>query len=115
MKSKTAFITKTAVGPRAIITAFSVLVLVALLLIVFPVLHTSAAPAEEIQNLCFQTVSGDTVDSESTSLRFLFTVGSLNYTRVGFVFSMFGRKESVQSSHVPVPEWAAHHHRNAVL
>ena len=68
-------------------TVLLVLLLVILTTLVFPFFRSSAAPAEEIRDLCFQTTSGDTVDSENTSLRFLFTVGSLDYTRVGFVFS----------------------------
>ena len=32
-------------------------------------------------------ISSDNLSSESTSIRFVFTVGSLNYSRVGFVFS----------------------------
>ena len=50
-------------------------------------LFASADPVDEIRDFGFQTVTGDTLSSEETSLRFLFTVGSLDYTRVGFVFS----------------------------
>lgn len=42
----------------------------------------------EIENFCYQTVIGtDVKDSSSTDLRFLFSVGSLAYDAVGFVFS----------------------------
>ena len=68
-------------------TILLLLLFIAAIVILIPATIGSASPADEIQNLCFQTVSGDSVESVSTSLRFLFTVGSLDYTRVGFVFS----------------------------
>lgn len=68
-------------------TILLLLLFIAAIVILIPVTVGSASPADEIRDLCFQTVSGDSVGSESTSLRFLFTVGSLDYTRVGFVFS----------------------------
>ena len=73
---------------KVALSAFSFIVVAVLFgLLLFSFLSSAATPGDEIQNLCFQTTSGDTVDSENTSLRFLFTVGSLDYTRVGFVFS----------------------------
>ena len=68
-------------------TILLLLLFIAAIVILIPVTIGSASQADEIRDLCFQTVSGDSVGSESTSLRFLFTVGSLDYTRVGFVFS----------------------------
>ncbi len=63
----------------------AVLILVASL---FPVFRVSAGePEAEIADLRFQTVKTDNIESDETALRFLFTVGSLKYTRVGFVFS----------------------------
>ena len=63
----------------------AVLILVASL---FPVFRVSAGePEAEIADLRFQTVKNDNIESGETALRFLFTVGSLKYTRVGFVFS----------------------------
>ena len=50
----------------------------------------SADPAAEceIEDFCYQTVIGaDVKDSASTDLRFLFSVGTLSYDAVGFVFS----------------------------
>ena len=76
------------VKSKVALSAFSFIVVAVLTgLLLFSFLSSAAAPGDEIQDLCFQTVSGDSVESESTSLRFLFTVGSLDYTRVGFVFS----------------------------
>ena len=73
---------------KVALSAFSFIVVAVLFgLLLFSFLSSAATPGDEIQNLCFQTVSGDSVESVSTSLRFLFTVGSLDYTRVGFVFS----------------------------
>ena len=64
----------------------AILIIAASLL--FPALHANAGePQDEIANLSFQTVKNDNVESSGTDLRFLFTVGSLDYTRVGFVFS----------------------------
>ncbi len=50
-------------------------------------LFASADPVDEIRDFGFQTLTGDSLSSETTSLRFLFTVGSLDYIRAGFVFS----------------------------
>ena len=62
----------------------AILILAAL----FPVFRVSAGePEAEIADLSFQTVKTDNIESDETALRFLFTVGSLKYTRVGFVFS----------------------------
>lgn len=47
-----------------------------------------AAAGGEIEDFCYQTLIGaDVKDSASTDLRFLFSVGSLAYDAVGFVFS----------------------------
>ncbi|MBP5350188.1 MAG: metallophosphoesterase, partial [Clostridia bacterium] len=68
---------------------FAVLLAAILILaLLIPALRVSAGePETEIENLSFQTVKTDNVESGETDLRFLFTVGSLDYTRVGFVFS----------------------------
>lgn len=59
-----------------------------ILALLIPALRVSAGePETEIEDLSFQTVKTDNVESGETDLRFLFTVGSLDYTRVGFVFS----------------------------
>ena len=59
-----------------------------ILALLIPALRVSAGePDAEIEDLSFQTVKTDNVESGETDLRFLFTVGSLDYTRVGFVFS----------------------------
>ena len=52
----------------------------------------SADPAQgavdgEIEDFCYQTVNGADVLDPKTDLRFLFSVGSLAYDAVGFVFS----------------------------
>ena len=76
------------VKSKVALSAFSFIVVAALFgLLLFSFLSSAATPGDEIQNLCFQTVSSDSVESDSTALRFLFTVGSLDYSRVGFVFS----------------------------
>lgn len=84
---------------RTVLLVFLLVVFIAFL---FPFFRSSAAPAEEIRDLGFQTVSGDTVDSESTSLRFLFTVGSLDYIRVGFVFSNANAEPTVDGENCHV-------------
>ena len=62
-----------------------VLVLSAGLLFAF--FGSANEPEGEIRGLGYQMISSDSLASETTSIRFVFTVGSLNYTRVGFVFS----------------------------
>ena len=70
----------------------AILILAALI----PALRVSAGePAEEIADLSFQTVKDDNVESDTTDLRFLFTVGSLDYTRAGFVFSKINASPTV--------------------
>ena len=65
----------------------SAAVLTVAFVLLFAFLGSADEPTEEIGNLGYQTVSGDSLESSSTTLRFLFTVGSLDYTRVGFVAS----------------------------
>ena len=76
-----------AVKPRAVI--FGSLFVLTTVLVVSLLLSVGAAaePEEEIADFSFQTVAGDSFSSEETDLRFLFTVGSLHYDRVGFVLS----------------------------
>ena len=69
----------------SVVLATAILAVTVVLL--FTVLGSAGEPVEEIQNFSFQTISGDTHASEDTELRFLFTIGSLDYVRVGFVFS----------------------------
>ena len=92
---------------KVALSAFSFIVVAVLFgLLLFSFLSSAATPGDEIQNLCFQTTSGDTVDSENTSLRFLFTVGSLDYTRVGFVFSNSNENPTVGGEDCYVHETA---------
>ena len=67
------------------------LVAAAALALVLTLLFTFRAsadePKKEIDDYCWQSISGDTPESDSTALRFLFSIGSLEYTRVGFVLS----------------------------
>ena len=48
---------------------------------------SAGEPVPEMKDFSYQTVTGDSLSSDDTDLRFLFTVGSLGYTRVGFVLS----------------------------
>ena len=73
---------------RTIASALIVTAVLAVALVLLFTLPGSAeAPAEEMQGFSYQTVTGDSLASASTDLRFLFTIGSLDYTRVGFVLS----------------------------
>ena len=64
---------------------FSAMLIVAILVFVPTV--TAADPAE-FDDFSYQTLSTfDPTEDEQTDLRFLFTVGSLGYDEVGFVFS----------------------------
>lgn len=57
-----------------------------LLLVPALILSVSAEPGE-IDDLSYQTLSGAAVTDGDTDLRFLFTIGSLDYTEVGVVCS----------------------------
>ena len=82
-----AFLKKTA--PALLFAA--ILVLAAVLLFTF----RSSADGEEIRNFSYQTPTADTIESGDTDFRFLFTVGSLDYTRVGFVASKTNQNPTV--------------------
>ena len=76
------------VKKRATILTVSFAAILALLCIAFFASRGSAAqPEDEIAGFSYQTQTGDSLESASTALRFLFTVDNLDYTRVGFVFS----------------------------
>lgn len=70
--------------------ALSLLLIVAMLTLLFAALlpvAVSADPADDIQDFGYQTSKNFSVGREKTELRFVFTVGSLGYDEVGFVFS----------------------------
>ena len=74
--------------------ALSLLLVLAMLTLLFAALFpaTVAAdvtPAEdgEIENFGFQTPTDFAVAAATTEMRFVFTIGSLDYTKAGFVFS----------------------------
>ena len=79
---------KTFVKPR---TLTSVLILAAVAALALVLLFTVRGKADEpgeIANFSYQTLSAlDLAGDADTDLRFLFTVGSLSYNEVGFVFS----------------------------
>ena len=76
-----------------------------MLLLLFAV-ASAGMPEEEIADLGFQTVLSDTIDSESTALRFVFTIGSLDYSRVGFVFSRTNENPTVGGADCSVQDTA---------
>ena len=82
-----AFLKKTA--PALLFAA--ILVFAAVLLFSF----RSSADGEEIRDFSYQTPTADTIESVDTDFRFLFTVGSLDYTRVGFVASKTNQNPTV--------------------
>ncbi|MBP5428908.1 MAG: heparinase II/III family protein [Clostridia bacterium] len=91
---QTAFVKKRALSPILIAAA-----ILALALVLFFLLRSSADPAPAaVEDFGFQTVAGDSLESDETSLRFLFTVDSLEYSRVGFVFSKTNRNPTVGGS-----------------
>ena len=75
----------------------SLLLVLAMLTVAFAALVsvTTAADPAEIQNFGYQRVVGDSVASASTQLRFIFTIGTLDYTRAGFVFSLTNHDPTV--------------------
>ena len=77
---------KIIVKPRVLIPVLILAAALALVLL-FTLRGNADEPKGEIADYAWQSVSGDTLESENTALRFLFTIGNLNYTRVGFVLS----------------------------
>ncbi len=64
-------------------------------LLFFSLRASAGEPNDEIRDFGFQSVASDTVENDATALRFVFTVGSLDYTRVGFVFSKTNQNPTV--------------------
>ena len=72
--------------------ALSLLLVLAMLTLAFAAILPVAAdvtPAEpgEIENFGFQSSANFAVAAATTEMRFVFTIGSLDYTKAGFVFS----------------------------
>ena len=80
----------------------SVLILTAVLAVALVLLFTlpgsAVEPVAEMQSFSYQTIVGDSLASENTDLRFLFTIGSLDYTRVGFVLSKTNSNPTIGAS-----------------
>ena len=70
-------------------------VLAVALVLLFTLPGSAVEPVAEMQSFSYQTIVGDSLASENTDLRFLFTIGSLDYTRVGFVFSKTNENPTV--------------------
>ena len=84
-----AFSVKKRTVPLLLLAAF--FVIAALLVFSF----RSSAEGEEIRDFSFQTIAADTIESESTTFRFVFSIGTLDYTRVGFVASKTNENPTV--------------------
>ena len=70
--------------------ALSLLLVLAMLTLLFAAILPVAADdpePEEIQNFGFQSSANFAVAGATTEMRFVFTIGSLDYTKVGFVFA----------------------------
>ena len=92
---------------RALALLLTLALLTVSLTVLLPV-ATSADP-EEIQDFSYQTVVGDGVSSASTQLRFVFTIGTLDYVRAGFVFSLSNNNPTVDGDDChPVEATAAY-------
>ena len=80
---------KTFVKSRVLTPVLVLAAVVALALVLLFTLRGKAdEPAGEIADFSYQTLSAlDLANDADTDLRFLFTVGSLSYDEVGFVFS----------------------------
>ena len=61
--------------------------LIAVFAALFPVTIAAEPEPEEIQDFGYQSSANFAVAHTSTEIRFVFTIGSLDYTKVGFVFS----------------------------
>ena len=92
--------------------ALALLLLLALLTVSLTVLLpvATAADPEEIQDFGYQTVVGDGVSSASTQLRFVFTIGTLDYMRAGFVFSLTNSNPTVDGDDCHVYEASGAYH-----
>ena len=63
-------------------------VVLLLAVLTFSAIHANAdEPGGEIRDFAYQSIASDTVESDATSLRFIFSIDSLHYIRVGFAFS----------------------------
>ena len=79
---------KTFVKPRALTSVLVLAAAVALALVLLFTVRGKADAPGEIANFSYQTLSAlDLAGDADTDLRFLFTIGSLAYDEVGFVFS----------------------------
>ena len=70
--------------------ALSLFLILAMLVTLFAALlpvAVSADPADDIQGFGYQSSANFAVAHTSTEVRFVFTIGSLDYTKAGFVFS----------------------------
>ena len=72
-------------------------------------LGSAGEPVPEMKDFSYQTVTGHSLSSESTDLRFLFTVGSLGYTRVGFVLSKTNSNPTIGAGGCTVYETTSVH------
>ena len=82
---------------RTVLFFLAVAALIAVLAIL-PIVGSADPAPGEIEDFGYQTVSADSLESGETSLRFIFTVGSLDYTRVGFVFSKTNENPTIGGS-----------------
>ena len=75
--------------PNRALSLFLILaMLVTLFAALLPVAVSAGDPEpEEIQDFGYQSSADFAIGGESTDLRFLFTIGSLDYDEVGFIFS----------------------------
>lgn len=86
--------------------ATSVLLLLATLIVGMTVLAPVGAAADPagITDFSYQTLSGATLSDSSTDLRFLFKIDSLDYEKVGFVFSKSDSTPTIGEEHCGVYE-----------
>ena len=94
---------------RITLLSLAILLIASVAVLMTVLLGSADEPQAEIKHFGYQTVSGDGLGSASTDLRFLFTVGSLSYTRVGFVLSKTNATPTVGGSGCIVYETASVH------
>ena len=94
---------------RITLLSLAILLIATVAVLMTVLLGSADEPQAEIKHFGYQTVSGDGLGSASTDLRFLFTVGSLSYTRVGFVLSKTNATPTVGGSGCIVYETASVH------
>ncbi|MBR6053244.1 MAG: heparinase II/III family protein [Clostridia bacterium] len=92
---------------RGVLLLLAVAFLIVGIAVVLTVVGSAGEAGNRIQNFSYQTLSGASTGDDSTDLRFLFTVDSLEYSRAGFVFSKTNQDPTIGGSGCTVHDTTA--------